>query len=265
MPPKDCIQIYFWLNLFISDFQALSREIHISIYWHDRRGVYALKKIGVVTIGQSPRPDITSDLRRHLPADIDVVETGVLDGLSREYVEEKMRPSEEDVVYVSKMADGSQVKLAKDKIIPLMQRRIRQLEQKGVELVVIFCTGDFPEFNAKIPLIYAGEVLKGLFSGFRCQNNVGILVPLEEQIIYACKKWGDYFENPMVLHASPYTSRKSDFQAVAERFKESSARLIIMDCMGYTLYHKHIIREYANLPVVSSRSALIRFLNELLE
>lgn len=222
-------------------------------------------EIGVITIGQSPRPDITSDLRRYLSRDVVIVEAGVLDGLSRKYIEEKMHPSEEDIVYVSRMTDGCQVKLAKNKIIPIMQRAIHQLEGKGLELIVIFCTGDFPEFNAKVPLIYAGEVLKGLFSGFRCHDNVGILVPLEEQISYAREKWGGCFENLTILYGSPYTSTKSDFRAVAERFKESSVRLVIMDCMGYTFYQKHILREYANLPVVSSRSALIRFLNELLE
>ncbi len=224
-----------------------------------------MEKIGVITIGQSPRLDITSDIRQHLPKKVALIEAGVLDGLSREYVKEKMRPSEGDVVYVSKMADGSQVKLAKSKIIPIMQKRINQLEKKGVNLIVILCTGEFPNFKAKVPVIYASEVLKGLFSGFKYEGNVGILVPLAEQISYTQEKWKGYFENPTIFHASPYTSTKNDFCMVAKKFKESGARLIIMDCMGYSFDQKSTLKESANLPVVSSRSALIRFLNELLE
>ncbi|MGB9778172.1 MAG: AroM family protein [Candidatus Bathyarchaeales archaeon] len=224
-----------------------------------------MEKIGAVTIGQSPRLDITSDLRQHLPTKIALIEAGVLDGLSREYVEEKMCPSEGDITYVSKMADGSQVKLAKSKIIPIMQKRITQLEEKEANLIMILCTGEFPNFKAKVPIIYAGEVLKGLFSGFKYEGKVGILVPLAEQIKYTQEKWKGYFENLAIFHASPYTSTKNDFCAVAKKFKESEARLIIMDCMGYTSEQKSILKEYADLPVVSSRSALIRFLNELLE
>lgn len=224
-----------------------------------------MEKIGVVTIGQSPRLDITSDLKQHLPTNVKLIEAGVLDGLSREYVEEKMHPSEGDIAYVSKMADGHQVKLAKSKIIPILQRRITELEEKGANLIVILCTGDFPNFKAKVPIIYAGEVLKGLFSGFKYGGNVGILVPLAEQIKYTHEKWKSCFENLTVFHVSPYTSTKNDFSAVAKKFKDSGARLIIMDCMGYTYDQKSILKSCANLPVISSRSALIRFLNELLE
>lgn len=223
-----------------------------------------MKKIGILTIGQSPRPDITSDLRQHLPTDVVLVEAGVLDGLSREYVEKRMHPNKDNVVYLSKMADGAQVKLAKNKIIPVMQRRILQLEKREADFIVIFCTGDFPEFKAKVLLIYAGEVLKGLFSGFRYQGNVGVLLPLEEQVNYAHEKWGSCFKNLTILHASPYASTEKDFRTVAEKFKDSGARLIIMDCMGYTFDQKRILREHVNVPVLSSRSALIRFLNELL-
>ncbi|MEM3730481.1 MAG: AroM family protein [Candidatus Bathyarchaeia archaeon] len=223
-----------------------------------------MKKVGVLTIGQSPRPDITSDFTQHLSAKVILVEAGVLNGLSNEYVKEKMRPNIGDVTYVSRLRDGTQVKLAKNKIIPLMQKRISQLEEEGVDFIVIFCTGDFPKFDARVPVVYAGEVLKGFFSGFKCERNVGILVPLEEQIDYAHEKWKAYFKNLVVLNASPYTSTEEDFRKVAEKFRESSAELIIMDCMGYTFNQKRIVKEYANVPVVSSRSALIKFLDELL-
>lgn len=224
-----------------------------------------MKKLGIITIGQSPRLDITSDLRQHLPADVALIEAGALDGLSRKYIEEKMRPNRKDVMYVSRMADGSEVKLAKNRLIPIMQKRIHQLERKEADLIVIFCTGDFPEFDAKVPLIYAGRVLKGLLSGLKCKQDIGILVPLRQQIDYARKKWGEFFENLKILHASPYTSTKSDFRIVAKKFKESGAKLVIMDCIGYTSEQKNILKEYSDLPVISSRSVLIRFLNELLE
>jgi protein AroM len=226
--------------------------------------VYTLKKIGVITIGQSPRPDITCDLERYLPKDVEIFEAGVLDGLSCEYVEREMVPGENSIVYVSRMADGYQVKLAKDRIIPTIQKRINQLEERGADIIVIFCTGDFPQFDAKVLLIYAGEVIKGLVSGVRYKGRVGILVPLEEQINYAREKWRSNFRDLIILHASPYTSTESEFRTIAERFKESGAKLIIMDCMGYTFQQKRIVKEEASVPVLSSRGVLIRFLNEFL-
>jgi len=224
-----------------------------------------LRKIGILTIGQSPRPDITSSLKAYLPKDILLVEAGVLDGMTREYVEKNMQPNKNEMVYISKMSDGSEVKLAKNKIIPIMQTRIRQLENQEVSFIVIFCTGEFPEFEAKVPLIYSGEVLKGLVSSFKYQQNVGVLVPIKEQINYAHKKWRSFFKNLIIFHASPYTSTESDFHTVAEEFKKAKVGLIIMDCMGYMFDQKRILKEHTNIPVISSRSILIRFLNELLD
>lgn len=223
-----------------------------------------MKRIGVVTIGQSPRPDITTDFIQNLPSSVILIEAGALDGLSLKYVNEKMCPSENEVVYVSRMVDGSQVKLGKNKIIPIMQEKIRQLESKGADLVVIICTGDFPKFDAKIPLIYAGNIIKGLFSGLRFQGRVGILVPLEEQINYAHEKWSGCFNNLIVLNVSPYTSKENDFRQAARKFKDSNAGLIIMDCMGYTFAQRSIVYECSNVPVISARGAVISFLNELL-
>ena len=37
------------------------------------------KKLAVITIGQSPRVDMTDDVRSRLPQDIEMVEYGALD------------------------------------------------------------------------------------------------------------------------------------------------------------------------------------------
>jgi protein AroM len=38
-------------------------------------------KVGALTIGQSPRTDITSEIRDILGSDVTILESGVLDGL----------------------------------------------------------------------------------------------------------------------------------------------------------------------------------------
>ena len=46
--------------------------------------VIVMFTIAVITIGQSPRPDITSDLRKLLPEGVCMTEYGALDGLTRQ-------------------------------------------------------------------------------------------------------------------------------------------------------------------------------------
>ncbi len=39
-------------------------------------------KLGTITIGQAPRPDVTPMLARHVPAGVETLHVGVLDRLS---------------------------------------------------------------------------------------------------------------------------------------------------------------------------------------
>ena len=53
-------------------------------------------KIGMITIGQSPRNDILSVMKRYLPSDAQVVECGALDGLDRDEILD-LAPDDEEV------------------------------------------------------------------------------------------------------------------------------------------------------------------------
>ena len=70
------------------------------------------KKLAVITIGQSPRVDMTDDVRSRLPQDIEMVEYGALDPYTLQEVTERFRPLPGDEVLVSRMRDGRQAKFA---------------------------------------------------------------------------------------------------------------------------------------------------------
>ena len=43
-----------------------------------------MKRIGAITIGQSPRVDVVPEMQQILGPDVEIVQAGVLDGLSPE-------------------------------------------------------------------------------------------------------------------------------------------------------------------------------------
>lgn len=53
-------------------------------------------KIGAVTIGQSPRVDVTPDIMPIFGEQVELIQAGALDGLSREEIE-RMAPKEDDL------------------------------------------------------------------------------------------------------------------------------------------------------------------------
>jgi len=221
-------------------------------------------KVGFLTIGQSPRVDILKDLRGLLPKGVEIVEAGALDDYDEEYIRANLAPTEGDVVYVTRLRTGAEVKVSKSKLIPLLQKKIDYLNSVGVDLIAILCTGEFPEFSSNVPIIYPEKALKGLASSLKLQGSVGVLIPDQAQVDYAKSKWREFFNDITVYPVSPYISTIKDFVNVAEKLSSSGVSLVVMDCMGYTLEQRDVIRRIVRKPVIASRTVLARVLVELL-
>jgi len=225
-----------------------------------------LAKIGFVTIGQAPRKDITDELIEILPQGIEIAEIGALDDLSIDEIRTRLSPKPGETLYVTRLRDGTEVKISREKILGLMETKIKTLDKKGVDIIAILCSGEFPSFYASIPILYPDKILKGTVSGIRYEGRSAVLIPAEEQIMYAKDKWSPYLGNPDIVAISPYTSKAEDFIVVGKRLKDRGIGLAIMDCMGYTLKHKNIIRQVSSsTKVVTSRGALAGALLGLLK
>lgn len=224
-----------------------------------------MRTIGLITIGQSPRIDVTQDLVKLIPGEIRLVEVGALDDLSREEVIERLSPRPGETVYVTRLRDGSEVKISRERIIELMRDKIRVLESKGAEVIGVLCSGEFPEFESNVPIVYPDRILKGIVSSISFKGRSLVLIPAEEQVEYAKRKWSSYLRDFDVISISPYTSSPEDFVRLGEKIRERDIRLVVMDCIGYTLEQKRIIREISpKTRVITSRGALARALSELI-
>lgn len=183
------------------------------------------------------------------------VEAGALDDLSYEEITSSLHPEPGDTVYVSRLRDGREVKISREKIIPLLQRRIKQLETE-VSIIAILCSGEFPKFKSKVPLLFPEKLLKAFVASIVGQSDrLGVIIPLREQINYAKNKWRKFSKNLEVTHISPYSSGDEEFKKVAEELK--NVDFIVLDCIGYSLHHNKIIKEITNRCVVSTRSVLL--------
>lgn len=222
-------------------------------------------RVGLLTIGQSPRVDVTRDFLKVLSGKVEVVERGALDGMSIREVEKKLKPEPNHTVYTSRMRDGSQVVMSKEKLIPLLQEKIRELESENVDVITILCSGEFPKFKSETPIIYPEKLLKAYAEGLQVKGKVGVLIPLPQQVEYATTKWSKYYSELIVEPISPYSSREEEFYKVGEKFSNLNVKIVIMDCIGYTLKHKEILKKYTNKPVITTRSVIIKALEELAE
>src|SRR5207247_9721165 len=107
-------------------------------------------RIGMVTIGQAPRADVVPDTAALLPG-VEIVEAGALDGLDRTAIA-SLAPEGDDEILVTRLADGSAVFVGKSRVLPRVKARIAALEDQGVAMTVLLCTGAFPRIAAHVPL-----------------------------------------------------------------------------------------------------------------
>lgn len=218
-------------------------------------------KIGFVTIGQSPRTDIIPELTQDLSANLESIEAGALDDLTRDDIA-RLAPKKGDYTLVTRMRDGTDVTIARKRIVPLVQKQLDKMAQDGAATVALLCTGEFAVLKSKIPLLEPDRLLDGVVPGIMKKGLLGVMVPSSNQLIQAKKRWSKLGLRPHVEAASPYKDL-GEIENAATRLAQVNPSLIVMDCMGYSRKMKEIVRERTQKPIVLARSILAKIITEL--
>jgi protein AroM len=222
-----------------------------------------LKKIGMITIGQSPRVDILPEMKEVLGTEVEILEAGALDGLNLEEVK-KFSPKRGDYILCTRMSDGTEVVVAKRFVLPRVQRCIDLLTGKGPEILLFLCTGNFPPFSSKKLLIESQKILDHFILALHGENErMGLIIPLSDQIEQARKKY-DRLKGEMIIKAASPYAQKDEVSMAAKELKKADPHVIVMHCMGYTQAMKERVREITGKPTVLARSIVARTLKELI-
>jgi protein AroM len=223
-----------------------------------------MTRIGLITVGQSPRSDVVPDMAPILGADVDILEAGALDGLTRPQIE-RLAPEGDDEILVTRLADGSSVFVGKSKMIPLVEARIAALEDKGVALNALLCTGEFPRLMAKRLLLEPQQLLLGLLRAMTFPGRLGVLTPSERHVPQTQQRWKRSGFDAVVAPLSPY--QEDDAAAVrraADTLRAGDAGLIVMDCIGFRRKTRDEIAHLAGAPALVANLLVARVAAELL-
>ncbi|MFX0171582.1 MAG: AroM family protein [Candidatus Hodarchaeota archaeon] len=217
-------------------------------------------KIGLLTIGQSPREDILPELIPLLNPQLEIAEVGLLDGLNFEEIEE-LKPETTESQLISRLNDGSQVKLSEVKICKLLPSTIhRMITEKKVNAVGILCTHNFPKSDFSYPIIYPIDYLKFLVNFILKITNLGVVVPSNDQIEMTANKWET--EKIVVKAKSPYSKSKS-WRRIIQLFVQEKVEAIVLDCIGYKIMDKQEIQNLIPVPILLPSLILVFAINQL--
>ncbi|WP_162265433.1 AroM family protein [Abyssisolibacter fermentans] len=220
-------------------------------------------KLGIITIGQSPRVDFTADILDILDEKFVIYEKGALDNFTYDEVLEKFKPDENDSILVSRLRDGRQVKIGESHILSLLQKCIDNLEAEGIDVILLLCTGHFPEFKHNVLLIKPEELLHTCTSKLQRTKKIGVFVPNTDQVKETVARWKRNKVDIVTTVASPYMNLEQIKAASEEFINNKEVGIIFMDCMGYSIEMKEIVRDITNKPVILPRTLIARILNEL--
>jgi protein AroM len=214
--------------------------------------------IGLVTIGQSPRPDIRPAYAAILGPEIRLVEAGALDGMDAASVH-RISPGDNDIPLVT-LVSGGEVRVGKRSITPLLQQAINRVAAEGAAIIVVLCTGHFDGLRADVPLIEPDRVLDGFMRAIHPTGKLGVIMPDDGQETMMRRKWHGY--DLTLATASPYQP-PSSWEAAARRFTEAKVRGIVLDCMGFGPDAKEWFGGRAGVPVLCAQTATAHLVRDL--
>lgn len=221
-----------------------------------------MKRIGLVTIGQAPRVDLTPELKKILGDDVKIIEKGALDDLSLEQVK-KIYPKQNEEVLVTRMADGTEVKIAGEQVFPLLKEKIAELEKSDIGVIFLACTGEFPDLDTESILIRPQKLLHYIIKALANDKTLGVIIPNKRQVVSAKERWSKVAKNVIVEFCSPY-DRVENIEIAATKLLQEKVDMIVMDCIGYTQKMKERVYNKIGKPVILARSISAKVISEFL-
>lgn len=220
-------------------------------------------RLGVVVIGQAPRPEIEAELRLVL-GDAPAIElVGALDGMSRAEID-RLTPDGSDDTLFTKLPSGAGVVISKRAVARGAQARLDELAERGVDVALMCCTGTFKGLTARGAVVFPSAVLTSLAAALLPQGRLGVLTPLPEQAEQVRHKW---VERPWQVIVEPLLPihAPDELADAAARIATERPDLVIMDCMSYTSAMKATVRRITGVPTLLGLSCAARAIQELLQ
>lgn len=221
------------------------------------------KKLGIITVGQSPRSDVVPEMKNYLSHDIEIMERGALDRFDQHELQQ-FAPETGMFELATRLRNGQEIIIGKEKIMPLVEEAVSDLNRCGSDMILLLCNGEFDTLTSDCLIIQPQNLINRCVEGILDDNcTLGVLVPVQGQADWARSSFEGSVAKTVVAVASPY-SRQYLLEHACARFREAECDLIVLYCMGFNQTLGGQVRHMSNCPVIVSNSMVSRAISELL-
>ena len=205
-------------------------------------------RVMFLSVGQSPRTDIIGDMLANLDMQIEALEIGALDGLSKVEIDDlRVKPGETSIL--TRLADGSDIVVSKPRIAERMAKIAANFQPHEFDLVVILSTGLFRDFESTCPTVNAQRAMESTVISLAAHGSaVGLIQPLQQQI-------GE-LEIPAL---APYKISASyaadgDKKLLASALIDlADSEIIVLNSVSFTEADRQMVAKASGKPVVLAR------------
>jgi protein AroM len=126
---------------------------------------------------------------------------------------------------------------------------------KGVDIIALFCTGEFPPVESRVPVLYPSLILSVVVSWlFLSRKNQActlcILAPVKEQFGMLTEKWRSTGCALAFEWLSSYTSSPSEIGQCADKVARLGSDMVVLDCIGFTEKIRVAFTTAVDVPVI---------------
>lgn len=209
--------------------------------------------LGIVTIGQTPRPDLVAAFAREAPhADVRVV--GALDGVSPDDLAALTAAGPYPLLV--RLADGGTVEVPRDRLVPRVAAAAATLAADGARLVVVACAGDFPAVPCPVPVLVPGRLVPAALAALAPLGPIGVVTPNAAQVPWAAAKWRADGFDAVVAAAAPGDA--AALEDAAANFAVSRVSVVVLDCMGHGEEERATLATRCGRPVTAVQPLVAR-------
>jgi protein AroM len=220
-----------------------------------------VRTLGLLTLGQTPRADVTPTLQSLLGKSVRILERGGLDGLSaQELAAVTAREGESQLE--TRLRSGAAIALSKKAVLPRLIEAGQWLARES-DALLLLCSGEFPALAQACPgLIQPIHILRGVISAVARNRVLGLVGP-ESDLAAAPAQWAPHAAKVICAAASPYEALDAAV-AAGISLAGRGAEVILMDDMGFNEQHRTAVSHAVRCPVICATTVTARVLCEVM-
>jgi protein AroM len=203
------------------------------------------KRIGALTIGQSPRPDLIAPLQQLLPS-YEIIQAGALDGLASKDLPVE---SKTDYPLVTRMLNGARIMVDEGFIEPKLQQALKRIEAQHVVATLLLCAGTFGSLHTDKPLFKPFTIGCSVLRALNIKS-IGLIAPVIEQEGPIQRRWKNEGWEPVVWTGDLGVQDQKFHQRLRRQVRDNGLECILLDYFGHPLEHVVQLQRSIDIPVI---------------